>query len=117
VAGVGNIYADEALWQAQIHPERSADSLTRPELDRLTQAIQDVLRLGIERRGTSISTYVDAEGSYGENQAFLKAYGRGPARGRAAQACERCGTPMALLLLGQRSSHYCPRCQRAPRRG
>jgi formamidopyrimidine-DNA glycosylase len=108
VAGVGNLYADEALWQARVHPLRSADSLSGREVRRLAQAIKQVLVLGIERRGTSFSTYLDADGTPGENQEFLNAYGR------EGQACPRCGAPIHRILIGQRSSHFCPRCQRAP---
>jgi formamidopyrimidine-DNA glycosylase len=109
VAGVGNLYADEALWQARVHPLRSADSLSAAEVRRLAQAIKQVLVMGIERRGTSFSTYLDADGTPGENQEFLNAYGR------EGQACPRCGRPIRRLLIGQRSSHFCPRCQPGPR--
>ncbi len=109
VAGVGNLYADEALWEARIHPERGADSLTRPELRRLAAAIKRVLELGIERRGTSFSNYLDADGAPGTNQDYLNVYGR------AARPCPRCGTPVSRVRLGARSSHFCARCQRAAR--
>ena len=105
LAGVGNLYADEALWEAQIHPLRSADSLSQAEVARLALAIQDVLTLGIERRGTSFSSYLDADGTPGENQDFLKVYGR------FDQPCPRCGSPVRRLLIGQRTSHFCPVCQ------
>jgi formamidopyrimidine-DNA glycosylase len=107
LAGVGNLYADEALWEAQIHPLRPADSLSEAEVGRLALAIQQVLQAGIERRGTSFSTYLDADGSPGENQDFLKVYGR------FEEPCPRCGAPIRRLLIGQRSSHYCPECQAA----
>lgn len=106
LAGVGNLYADEALWEACIHPLRSADSLSPPEITRLAAAIQQVLRLGIERRGTSFSSYLDADGTPGENQEFLRVYGR------ANKPCSRCGSPISRLVMGQRSSHCCPSCQR-----
>lgn len=108
VAGVGNLYADEALWSARLHPLRTADSLSRAEIRRLAEAIKQVLTLGIERRGTSFSTYRDADDTPGDNQAFLNVYGR------LAEPCPRCGTPIARILIAQRSSHFCPRCQRAP---
>src|SRR5919197_1304775 len=105
LAGIGNLYADEALWEAGIHPLRSADSLTPADVQRLAAAIQGVLRLGIERRGTSFSSYLDAEGTPGGNQDFLHVYGR------ANEPCPRCGTPISRILLGQRSTHVCPSCQ------
>ena len=107
LAGVGNLYADEALWEAQIHPLRSADSLSEAEVGRLALAIQEVLTAGIERRGTSFSSYLDADGSPGENQDFLHVYGR------FDQPCPRCGSPIRRLLIGQRTSHFCPVCQAA----
>jgi formamidopyrimidine-DNA glycosylase len=106
LAGIGNLYADEALWEARIHPSRAADSLSRAEVRRLAQAIKQVLVLGIERRGTSFSSYRDADCLEGENQEFLSAYGR------AGEPCPRCGTPISRILIGQRSSHFCPKCQR-----
>jgi formamidopyrimidine-DNA glycosylase len=107
LAGIGNLYADEALWEARIHPLRPADSLSGPEIKRLAAAIRRVLSEAIERRGTSFSTYRDADGSRGENQDFLRAYGRG------SQPCPRCGSPIQRLLIGQRGSHFCARCQPA----
>jgi formamidopyrimidine-DNA glycosylase len=115
VAGVGNLYADEALWEARIHPLRRGDSLSKAEVTRLAESIRLVLERGIERRGTSFSQYLDAEGLPGENQEHLQAYGRGPSVGHAAQPCFRCERPMARLTIGQRSSHYCPYCQKPPR--
>lgn len=106
VAGVGNLYADEALWEARIHPTRGADSLSQGELRRLAAAIKRVLESGIERRGTSFSTYLDADGAPGTNQEFLNVYGR------AALPCPRCGTAVSRIRLGARSSHFCARCQR-----
>jgi formamidopyrimidine-DNA glycosylase len=106
LAGVGNLYADEALWEARLHPLRSADSLSSAEVKRLAQAIKQVLVMGIERRGTSFSTYRDSDGSAGENQEFLNVYGR------EGQPCPRCGTPIRRIVIGQRSSYFCPRDQR-----
>ncbi|MGI9148649.1 MAG: DNA-formamidopyrimidine glycosylase [Chloroflexota bacterium] len=105
VAGIGNLYADEALWEARIHPARSADSLSKAAVRRLAGAIKQVLVLGIQRRGTSFSTYRDADGLAGDNQAFLNVYGR------AGEACPRCGAPISRMLIAQRSSHFCPKCQ------
>src|SRR5579872_7298546 len=103
LAGVGNLYADEALWLARIHPLRSADSLSTRESNRLARAIREVLLLGIERRGTSFSTYRDSDGNRGENQDFLNAYGR------EGQPCPRCGTAIKRITVGQRSAFFCPR--------
>jgi formamidopyrimidine-DNA glycosylase len=108
LAGIGNLYADEALWEARIHPARAADSLSKGEVRRLAQAIKQVLVLAIDRRGTSFSSsYRDADGLPGENQEFLSAYGR------ESQPCPRCGKPISRILIGQRSSHFCPKCQRS----
>jgi formamidopyrimidine-DNA glycosylase len=107
LAGIGNLYADEALWEARIHPSRGADTLSRPEVRRLARAINQVLVLGIERHGTTFSTYLNADGTPGQNQEFLSVYGR------AEKPCPRCGTPISRILIGQRSSHFCKRCQRA----
>jgi formamidopyrimidine-DNA glycosylase len=107
LAGVGNLYADEALWESRIHPLRPSDSLTGQEIARLAAAIGDVLTKAIERRGTSFSDYLDAEGNLGDNQNYLKAYGR------EGLPCERCGSPIRRIVIGARSSHYCIRCQPA----
>jgi formamidopyrimidine-DNA glycosylase len=109
VAGVGNLYADEALWQARLHPLRSADSLKPRDIGKLASAIREVLTLGIERHGTSFSTYRDADGSAGENQNFLQVYGR------EGQPCPRCGRAITRIVIGQRSAHFCTRCQKLPR--
>ncbi len=105
VAGVGNLYADEALWEARLHPLRAANSLTPDEIQRLAAGIKNVLTLGIERRGTSFSSYLDADGTRGENQEFLNVYGR------EGQACPRCGTPISRIVIGQRSAYFCPKDQ------
>lgn len=105
VAGVGNLYADEALWVAKLHPLRTADSLSSREIKNLARAIKQVLVLGIERRGTSFSTYRDADGTAGENQEFLNAYGR------AGQPCPRCGRLIQRIVIGQRSAFFCPKEQ------
>jgi formamidopyrimidine-DNA glycosylase len=107
LAGVGNLYADEALWQARVHPLRAAHSLSWREIARLALAIQQVLVLAIERRGTSFSMYRDADDSRGENQDHLNVYGR------EGQPCPRCGTRIKRIVIGMRSAHFCPHCQRA----
>jgi len=105
VAGVGNIYADEALWEARIHPVRPAASLAPPEVARLHRAIRSVLREAICNRGTSKADYVDASGEKGAHQFALRAYGR------AAEPCTRCGTPIERIRMGGRGTYFCPRCQ------
>ena len=113
LAGLGNLYADEALWAARIHPLRAADSLTPTEVARLAAAIRAVLESAIGLGGTSFDAmYRTVDDQPGNGQEGLRAYGRGPQRGRPAQPCPRCGTPMARLTVGQRSAHYCPRCQK-----
>ena len=111
LAGIGNLYADEALWLAKLHPLRTADSLSTREINLLARAIKQVLILGIERRGTSFSTYRDSDGSRGENQEFLNVYGR------EGQPCPRCGTPIIRITIGQRSAYLCPKEQKLKLRG
>jgi len=105
IAGVGNIYADEALWRARLHPLRAADTLTPDEVRRLHRAIRSVLREGIANRGASFSDYVDALGEEGGNAERLNVYQR------TGEPCYRCGTPISRIVVGQRSTHFCPRCQ------
>jgi formamidopyrimidine-DNA glycosylase len=105
LAGLGNIYADEALFLARIHPQRLASSLTEEETARLYHAIRQVLTQGIANRGTTISDYRDASGEKGNNQEALNAYGQ------RDQPCPRCGTPIVRLVVGGRGTHICPQCQ------
>jgi formamidopyrimidine-DNA glycosylase len=105
VAGVGNIYADEALWRARLHPLRAADTLTDDEIRRLHRSLRQVLRQGIENRGSSFSDYVGADGEPGANAERLAVYRR------TDQPCYRCGRPIRRIVVGQRSTHFCPRCQ------
>jgi formamidopyrimidine-DNA glycosylase len=105
VAGVGNIYADEALFEGRIHPERRADSLTMDEKKRLFKAIPTVLRRGIHYGGTSIQSYFNADGEAGTNQEYLNVYGR------SEENCRRCRSGILRILVSQRSTHYCPQCQ------
>jgi len=109
VAGLGNIYVDEALWEARIHPERQSDSMTDAELEALYKAIKHVLRIGVKNRGTSLgegkTNYRDVEGESGGHREQVKAYGR------AGYPCERCGTALARIIVAQRGSHFCPFCQ------
>ncbi len=108
IAGLGNIYVDEALHLAGLHPLRPANSLEAGDGRRLHAAIQEVLQSAIGRRGTTLRSYRDAEGDRGENQGFLRAYGR------TGQPCRRCGRPIERIIVGQRSTHFCPRCQSLP---
>jgi formamidopyrimidine-DNA glycosylase len=108
IAGVGNIYADEALWRARLHPLRTADTLTPADVRRLHRAVRQVLREGIANRGASFSDYVDARGEEGGNAERLAVYRR------TGQPCYRCGRRIERIVVGQRSTHLCPRCQPEP---
>jgi formamidopyrimidine-DNA glycosylase len=105
VSGVGNIYADESLYVARLHPTRRACDLTSVEADRLRKAIAKVLSHAIERRGSSIRNYVGGSGLQGGYQREFRAYGR------TGEPCSRCRAPIACLRLAGRSSHFCPCCQ------
>jgi formamidopyrimidine-DNA glycosylase len=105
VAGVGNIYADESLFAARLHPARLACDLDDAESDRLRRAVATVLQRAIERRGSSIRDYVGGSGLQGEYQDELRVYGR------TGEACPRCGDAIVCLRLAGRSSHFCPTCQ------
>jgi formamidopyrimidine-DNA glycosylase len=105
VAGLGNIYADEALWRARIHPLRPAGELDRPEIRRLHRALRDALRTGIARQGATLSNYSTPDGGRGRMQEEFKAYGR------AGEPCPRCGTPIEKVWAGGRGTHFCPACQ------
>jgi formamidopyrimidine-DNA glycosylase len=109
IAGVGNIYADEALWRAQLHPLRSAEGLNAAQARRLYRALREVLAEAVERRGSSIDDYLAPEGR-GEMQHFLKVYGK------TGQACPRCGRPIRRVVINARSTHFCSWCQRLPAR-
>jgi formamidopyrimidine-DNA glycosylase len=108
LAGVGNIYADEALFVARLHPLRTADSLTPGEQARLYDAIRWVLGQAVASGGTTLDDrgYVDAQGQAGAYQAQIAVYGR------AGQSCFICQTPIERMVIGGRSSHFCPRCQK-----
>jgi formamidopyrimidine-DNA glycosylase len=105
VAGIGNIYADEALFYAGIHPERSAATLTDDEIIALHAAIQKVLRMGIRREGASIDRYRKPDGTRGDMQNAVAVFRR------TGEPCPRCGTPVERIVLGGRSTHFCPSCQ------
>lgn len=104
VAGVGNIYADEALWQARIHP--ASRRVGRLRAHALHGAIKDVLAAAVEREGTTFRDYRMVNGQSGRNASFLVAYGR------AGAPCPRCGAPLRKIVLGGRGTTYCPHCQR-----
>ncbi|MEZ4517126.1 MAG: DNA-formamidopyrimidine glycosylase [Chloroflexota bacterium] len=105
IAGIGNIYADEALFHARLLPTRRSDSLTPDEIAALHESIRYVLQLGIEREGASISTYVKPDGEKGDMQNAVAVFRR------TGFPCYTCGTPIARIVLGGRSTHFCPHCQ------
>lgn len=105
IAGVGNIYADEALWRARIDPRRAAGELTASELRKLHRGIRDALRAGIARQGATLRDYRAPDGSAGRMQHEFKVYGRG------REPCSRCGTPIEKTRLGGRGTWFCPHCQ------
>lgn len=106
IAGIGNIYADEALFAAKILPTRKANKVTKAESERLFAAIKAVLELGIKHGGTSMNSYRNVEGTKGGMRDHLKVYGR------EGLPCVVCGSAIVRAKIGQRSSHYCPHCQR-----
>lgn len=105
IAGVGNIYADEALFRAGIVPWRAAGSLNDEDIRRLHDALVAVLKNGVDYRGTTFSHYVDGLGETGAFQEHLAVYGR------EGKPCPKCGTLLERKRIGGRSSHYCPKCQ------
>jgi formamidopyrimidine-DNA glycosylase len=109
IAGMGNIYVDEALWRARIHPLRPAESLDRNELRRLHRAIRAALEAGIARQGSTLRDYRLPDGGEGGMQDEFKVYGRG------GEPCDRCGTPIERTRVGGRGTWFCPRCQRSSR--
>jgi formamidopyrimidine-DNA glycosylase len=106
VAGVGNIYADESLFEARLDPRLPGAELTPAQADRLRRAIPKVLNRAIERRGSSIRNYVGGSGLKGGYQDEFRVYGR------TGRPCPRCGTPVERIRLAGRSTHFCPRCQK-----
>ena len=107
IAGIGNIYADEALWAARLHPLRSAASLRPADERRLYLAIRSILAEAIERRGSSIDDYTAPDGD-GEMQERLQVYQR------TGEPCPRCGRPIRRIVIGARATHFCSWCQRLP---
>lgn len=110
IAGLGNIYVDEALWEAYLHPLRKANTLTSKDIQRLHQAIIKVLKRGIASQGTTLGTgksnYYRLKGQRGNNQTVLKVFRKTNA------PCERCGHPIKRITAVQRSTHFCPHCQK-----
>lgn len=119
VAGLGNIYADEALYRARIHPLRAADSLTPDEVARLHAGIRGALETGIAHGGTTFGRHRDIYDEAGVNLEHVEVYRR------TGQPCPRCGTPIERIVVAQRGTHFCPHCQpprpvasdEAPKRG
>lgn len=105
--GMGNIYTDEALFQARIHPKAIASRLSRVRALRLHKAMVDILEAAIVLKGSSISDYVDSEGRKGSFQLHHQVYGR------EGEPCTVCGTQIRRIVLGSRGTHYCPKCQRS----
>jgi formamidopyrimidine-DNA glycosylase len=106
VAGVGNIYADEALWRAQIHPLTQAASLDAEQVKALHRGVRQALQDGIRRHGSTLRDYRLPDGEQGSAQREFKVYGRG------GEPCERCGTPIDKIRVAGRGTWYCPSCQR-----
>ena len=106
VAGVGNIYASEALFRAGIHPGRAARRIGLKRYDLLANTIRETLELAIAAGGSSLRDYVGSDGLAGNFQSQFMVYDR------AGRPCQRCGTPIREIRQGQRSTFYCPRCQR-----
>jgi formamidopyrimidine-DNA glycosylase len=106
LAGLGNIYVDEALWAARLHPATAAGTLTRQSLVRLHGAIRETLALGIARQGATLRDYALPGGESGSMQSEFRVYGR------EGKGCERCGTRIAKTRIAGRGTWFCPRCQR-----
>jgi formamidopyrimidine-DNA glycosylase len=110
IAGLGNIYVDESLHRAGIHPLAITDSLTTEQIARLNRAIKQVLRRAIASRGSSLRDYVDADGNAGGFQKLHRVYAR------EGKPCDACRTPIGRIVLSGRSTHFCPKCQPNPNR-
>ena len=106
IAGVGNIYASEALWHAKIHPGKSVAKLSEKELESLYKAIKKVLELGVKLGGESFSDYRKPDGTKGDFDTERKAYKR------ENQKCRKCGTKIKRIKVAQRSAFFCPHCQK-----
>jgi len=106
IAGLGNIYVDESLFAARLHPERLAKSLSLPEIKKLWQAISRIINRAVEQRGTTFSNYVDSRGRQGNFSRWLKVYGRD------GEACPVCRRPLRKKKVAGRGTHYCTHCQK-----
>lgn len=106
IAGLGNIYVDESLWLARLHPLRQCSSLEQGDIRCLHAAIIEVLNCALENHGTTLRDYRDPDERPGDNKSCLEVYGR------TGEPCSRCGTPIERIIVAQRSSHICPLCQR-----
>jgi formamidopyrimidine-DNA glycosylase len=110
VSGVGNIYADEALWLARVHGDRAGERLSAAQVRAVLDGTRVVMRAALAQGGTSFDAlYVNVNGESGYFDRSLEVYGR------AGQPCTRCGTPIRRVAFMNRSSYFCPRCQRPPR--
>jgi formamidopyrimidine-DNA glycosylase len=105
IAGLGNIYVDESLFRAGIHPLRSANTLSKNEISKLNRAIKATLRRALRHRGSTLRDYLDANGEPGAFQKLHAVYDR------AGQKCRKCRTLIERVVLGGRSTHFCPTCQ------
>ncbi len=110
LAGVGNIYADESLWAAKIHPATSVSAVPKAKLVALYSALRDVLNLSIEKGGSTDRNYVDSEGKKGSYLTFANVFRK------EGQACPRCGTTIGKTRVAARGTHFCPHCQEQPRK-
>jgi formamidopyrimidine-DNA glycosylase len=106
VVGVGNIYCSESLFEAKINPKKSAGKISKPAYERLAQAIRDVLKRAIKAGGSSLKDFVHSDGEPGHFMMMTKVYDRNE------QPCRVCTTPIKQIVQGQRSTYYCPKCQK-----
>ena len=106
IAGLGNIYAQESLFRAGIHPERDVSTLSKEEIKAIYESLTTILRQAIAHRGTSTDTYVDLNGKKGSFEAQLQVYGR------EDQACRKCGNPIKKKKIAGRGTCFCPKCQK-----
>jgi formamidopyrimidine-DNA glycosylase len=106
MAGIGNIYASEILFDAGVHPDRKCSGLNEIEIRRLHRSLKKIIKLAIDRFGTTYTAYLTVEGTPGENQNFLKVYQRD------GQFCVNCESPIEKYILNSRSTFYCPKCQK-----
>ncbi|MGH7157176.1 MAG: Fpg/Nei family DNA glycosylase, partial [Candidatus Saccharimonadales bacterium] len=109
IAGVGNIYADESLWGAKIHPATPVNKIPKAKLVLLYNSLRDVLTLSIQKGGSTDKNYVNAEGQKGSYLSFANVFRR------EGQPCPRCGTPIEKIRVAGRGTHICPREQRLPK--